>query len=835
MKNADVIRGWKDEEYRLSLSDADSMPPQESAGRALQERRGGVYDQVNPRLGGTLPVNHPGEPGSNEEKRGTTSWLRLGGCTFRKCKQFQLAGALLSVLLFSTTAQAAAFQYANGALHFAYEDYQGVIHDAQLGSTYYNWTVYQVNLKNINSAAGTNGPPAAGDPFVSQSIVGNAYHLRYTYRDGTGAIQDVLMPSTQPVFFPDDTGGLQQINLRATNSNARTAGPAAVGNPFVLNVGSDKHFVYRDSSGTIWDAWYNGTWTLQQINSTPSSQLCGPFGCFGFVPGVVGLTNGPSAAGDPFVVAYGQQLHYVYRDANGNIQDAWYDGASAWHLDQINSAGHAFAPQAAGDPFVLVLRNPGSGLTELHYIYRDAKGDMFDAYYNGGGTWGTDWVACCSAKAPSGPVATFYAGELHVVYSDLNGGIHDAWHRLGDPQWTVSELNLGGLTNGPAAAVPSATVTCPDCGGTLDSLQGLSAVVDPEYRTYSVNGTCTDFLGNTTMHVGYRDVTGAIQHIWYDGASSWHQEEVFPKSPPPCVYPLKLNGPSNPLTFQTGTAVSGITFSASGGTPPYRFSASGLPADGLSLSPGGALTGTPTAPETFNIIVTVTDSANRSASNPSGYTITVKTPPLVLIPPPSLSFTVGTALSGVNFTASGGIPPYTFSTSTVDGLSLSSTGALTGTPAAAGSFPISVTVRDGTGTTASGNFTITASTATWTLSLQAGPVPLYVSVNGAPVGPINIDTITWVVSPDWNPNQSPISFKPASGTASRSVAVPIPTGSVKTVTVTISGQWSFAGMSGSISSSGVEKVVYKGTNETIAWILGADASGVHAIFQGVTP
>jgi hypothetical protein len=648
----------------------------------------------------------------------------------------------------------------------------------------------------MNSAAGTNGPPTTGDPFVSQSQVGNASYnvgdLRFTYRDGTGAIQDVLMPSTSGVFSPGVSAGLQQINLRSTNPQARTAGPAAAGDPFVLNVGTDKHFVYRDSGGTIWDAWYNGAWTLEQINSTPSSQLCGPLGCFGYVPGIVGLTNGPPAAGDPFVVVYGQQLHYVYRDANGNIQDAWYDGAGAWHLDQINSpssVGRTFTPGAAGDPFVYVVVNPVSNLTELHFAFRDSKGNIFDAFYDGGGYWGQEWVGCCSIRAASGPVVSLYGGHLHYTYGGYNGAISDVFvpsgnGLFGNGNWTVQQLNLGGMTNAPSAFVQSPKVSCTSCGTeTLDSLQGLSSVVDPAYSTFSVNGTCTDFIGNTTLHVAYRDVIGAIQHIWYDGAGSWHSEEVYPQPPAPCIWPLKLNGPSNPLAFQTGTAVSGVTFSATGGTPPYSFSASGLPTDGLSLSSSGALTGTPMTPATFTITVTVHDSAGKSASN--SYTITVKAPPLRLIAPSSLSFAVGTALSGVDFTASGGVPGYSFSASGLPpGLNLSSSGALTGTPNTLGTFSMTVTLRDSANTVVSSGFAVTVSSATWTLSLSTSPVPInFFGVT------FNISMMNWVVTPDWKPSLAQtISYPP------KPVTLPVPpSGGPNTVTITVSGNWSTPG------------------------------------------
>jgi hypothetical protein len=57
------------------------------------------------------------------------------------------------------------------------------------------------------------------------------------------------------------------------------------------------------------------------------------------------------------------------------------------------------------------------------------------------------------------------------------------------------------------------------------------------------------------------------------------------------------------------------TLSATGGTPPYTWSATGLP-DGIVLSAGGALTGTPTAEGAFSPEFTVTDNATMQAQKP---------------------------------------------------------------------------------------------------------------------------------------------------------------------------------------------------------------------------
>jgi serine protease len=68
-----------------------------------------------------------------------------------------------------------------------------------------------------------------------------------------------------------------------------------------------------------------------------------------------------------------------------------------------------------------------------------------------------------------------------------------------------------------------------------------------------------------------------------------------------------------------GTAVS-LQLSASGGTPPYTWTATGLPT-GLSISSGGLISGTPSAAGTFSVTATAKDSAAKTGSTSFTWTI----------------------------------------------------------------------------------------------------------------------------------------------------------------------------------------------------------------------
>lgn len=199
---------------------------------------------------------------------------------------------------------------------------------------------------------------------------------------------------------------------------------------------------------------------------------------------------------------------------------------------------------------------------------------------------------------------------------------------------------------------------------------------------------------------------------------------------------------------------NGFLLSASGGMAPYRWqwaaaSTSSLP-QGMSISTEGLLSGTPTLPGTYTVIVTVVDAESPAVQVSARYTISLAGPPALAITsgtPPSgtlgveygpekienfscvwspilgwhLACVPCSAAScaalppcgaqmfsprrcwlarhvflGFTFTAGGGLTPYTWTaTGLPDQLSLdASTGELKGTPSAAGSYRVTITVTD---------------------------------------------------------------------------------------------------------------------------------------------
>jgi large repetitive protein len=164
---------------------------------------------------------------------------------------------------------------------------------------------------------------------------------------------------------------------------------------------------------------------------------------------------------------------------------------------------------------------------------------------------------------------------------------------------------------------------------------------------------------------------------------------------------------TNPATT-TGTvgAAFNQTFTQSGGFGTITWSKSGAIPTGMTFHPTtGVLDGTPTQAGSFPITVTATDS-NLCTGTGASYTLVV-TCNVITVTNPGVTTGTVDAVFSQTFTQSGGNGTITWSKSGAipAGTTFNtSTGVLSGTPTAPGTFPITVTATDangcaGTGTT----------------------------------------------------------------------------------------------------------------------------------------
>lgn len=166
-----------------------------------------------------------------------------------------------------------------------------------------------------------------------------------------------------------------------------------------------------------------------------------------------------------------------------------------------------------------------------------------------------------------------------------------------------------------------------------------------------------------------------------------------------------------------------VTFGVAGGRAPYTWTASGTLPPGLTFD-SGTLSGTPTTAGTFTFTIGVQDSQRLSASAP--FSITVWDPVTITNAPADTALISGQPFN-FTFTTRGGKPPVTLAVSggaLPGGLTMTPTGAISGTPVSAGTFSFTVVATDALGNTAlqSATLRVLAPLTITTTSLPSGTV-----------------------------------------------------------------------------------------------------------------
>lgn len=143
------------------------------------------------------------------------------------------------------------------------------------------------------------------------------------------------------------------------------------------------------------------------------------------------------------------------------------------------------------------------------------------------------------------------------------------------------------------------------------------------------------------------------------------------------------------------------------GTVTWSTVSGSLP-PGITLSANGTLSGTPTAAGVFNFRVQAIDAS--TCATTKDYTLEITCPPIVVAPPATIpAARVGQVFSAT-FTASGGAAPYTFTRIgglLPPGLTLATTGVLSGTPTTAGTFAFTLQAASGNGCAGTLQFSLT--------------------------------------------------------------------------------------------------------------------------------
>ena len=244
------------------------------------------------------------------------------------------------------------------------------------------------------------------------------------------------------------------------------------------------------------------------------------------------------------------------------------------------------------------------------------------------------------------------------------------------------------------AASPLKITTTSLPNGTANSAYSATVAATGGQTPYA--WAATGLPAGLSMNSGTGAITGSPTATGTFSVSVTVGDVSQPRQTATATYPLVIGSALTVGTTSLPAGTVGVAYStalaASGGTAPYTFTATGLPA-GLSIN-GQSISGTPTAAGSSTVVLTVKDSSTPALTATTSLPLVINAPALKITTTSLPSGTVGIAYTA-SVGALGGIPTYTWTaTGLPAGLSISNNGGITGTPTASGTFTVNVTVTD---------------------------------------------------------------------------------------------------------------------------------------------
>jgi YVTN family beta-propeller protein len=526
-------------------------------------------------------------------------------------------------------------------------------------------------------------------------------------------------PVTNKVYVANISGTTVTVIEGATNNTAAVtvgSGPQAL----AVNPVTNKVYVanFPSTTVTVIDGATN-TIATAPVGSTPYAVTVNPVtnqvyvansgsGTVTVIDGATNTTATVTVGSGPQAVAVNPATNQVYVANYGSNAVTVIDGAGTGGLQTVPLSISTTGPATATDPLTVAVANAILGTPYSTINTAPVLTATVISAYATSSTYSAD-LAQTRANPP--PTALYYqvdggsgtwsqatmstaAGSTQATFSiPLTGqtvGLHEVYLYAAYGDEGVSASSGAGSGNSPEISnlaafpylvlpVPTATTLRADSNpqevngtvtftATVSSTTGTGAPTGTVSFYDSITGTPV-LLGSRSLSVvsgsdiaelqtnftagGSHPISAVYSGDTAYAGSTGSQIEIIDTL---TLAPATLPSPTIGVAYSE-------TVSASGGTAPYIYSisAGALPA-GLTLSPTGVLSGTPTATGTFNFTVTAKDTNGLTTAQAHSFTVakqasqaTVSASPSVASPAQTVTLTavVSATVAGTSIAPGG--------------------------------------------------------------------------------------------------------------------------------------------------------------------------------------
>ncbi len=464
----------------------------------------------------------------------------------------------------------------------------------------------------------------------------------------TGDVLQTTPVGEDPEGISSDGVDVWVTNINSDSVTELDASTGAVVQTIDLPSGSEPYSISSDGAHVWVSNWSNGTVIELAASTGAIVQTIGGFG------------------GDPlYVTSDRTDVWVTVRDHDNDDVNGWVTELSASTGSEIQTIG--------------------------------VGGYLDDAATDGTTTWVTN-------ESDSSVLGINAASGAYFDSVPLDYSPPPSIETTSLPDATAVQNNSNRILPTSASARSSRVQTSLTQGAQTSYNQALAATGGVGALTWSINSgtlptglTLDPATGTISGTVGSSATTETF------GVTATDADDV-PSAPQ--ILTIAIDGTQAVPAF-TSAATATFTVGSAGtlnvtatGTPTFAETGA---LDGLTLSSTGVLSGTPTIAGTFPVVITATNAAG-SATQDFALRVNIPAVP-AFTSAATATFTVGSA--GTFKVRASGVPAPTFAeTGALDGLTLSSTGVLSGTPTIAGTFPVVITATNAAGS-ATRDFTLT--------------------------------------------------------------------------------------------------------------------------------